>query len=412
MARVIVLGAGMVGTASALALQAQGHEVALIDRKAPGRETSYGNAGIIQGEAVEPYALPVSPAKLLSLAMGADNAVRLTPAGVLGQLGGLLGYLANSLPARHRKIAASYAQLVKAATADHDVLIEASGAGNLITKQGFRQGYMDAGAFAAMEPEITRLARDYGVNAELMDGDALATAEPALKKRFAGAVHWHDAWSCASPGDLVGAYAQLLVSRGGQLLTGDAMSLKQVGSGWQVMSDGGPVSAEKVVVALGPWAPQLMKRFGYRIPMVRKRGYHLHFSGTHRLNLPLMHTGASTVFSPMKDGLRVATGAELAPMSAPVNRSQLIKAEAAARALLDIGPAVEAAPWFGNRPCMPDMMPVMGEMPRHPGLWAHFGHGHQGFTLGPTTARLMADAMAGDSGPLVQALSPLRYTGK
>lgn len=74
----------------------------------------------------------------------------------------------------------------------------------------------------------------------------------------------------------------------------------------------------------------------------------------------------------------------------------LARAERCARELIELGHAVEASPWLGARPCTPDMLPVMGPAPRHPGLWFNFGHAHQGFTLGPVAGRLLAELIAGE----------------
>ncbi|MGI3165386.1 NAD(P)/FAD-dependent oxidoreductase [Pseudooceanicola sp. 200-1SW] len=404
MADVIVLGAGMVGTASALALQARGLDVVLADRRAPGRETSYGNAGIIQGEAMEPYALPTNPLALLRLGLGAENAVRWTPAGVLGQAGALLRYLAQSRPARHAAISAIYAQLIARAVPDHEPLVAAAGAGNLMRPRGFRQGWRSARAFDAARADAERQVRTWGIEIEVMDGAALARAEPGLRAPYAGAIDWRDCWACADPGALVAAYAALFERQGGSLARADAGTLTRAGAGWRVTGETGPIQAARVVLALGPWTPAALKPFGARVPMVAKRGYHLHFKGERTLNLPFMDTEVSAVMSPMRAGLRVATGAELVPMDAPVNRSQLARAEARAREMFELGDAVEPEPWFGTRPCLPGMLPVLGEVPGQPGLWAHFGHGHQGFTLGPVTAGILAGAMAGERSEMIAAL--------
>jgi D-amino-acid dehydrogenase len=98
----------------------------------------------------------------------------------------------------------------------------------------------------------------------------------------------------------------------------------------------------------------------------------------------------------MARGLRITTGAELTGRPAASTPVQLGRAEAAARELLALGEPVEPRPWIGTRPCMPDMLPVIGQAPGHPGLWLHFGHGHQGFTLGPATGRLLAEMMTGE----------------
>ncbi|MBV8123444.1 MAG: FAD-dependent oxidoreductase, partial [Paucibacter sp.] len=113
---------------------------------------------------------------------------------------------------------------------------------------------------------------------------------------------------------------------------------------------------------------------------------------------------------PQQRGLRLTTGAEVARMDAPSTPRQLAGCEAAARELLDLGQAVEAQPWLGNRPCTADMKPIIGAAPQHRGLWFNFGHGHQGFTLGPASARLLADLME-DRTPYTDAtaFSPARF---
>ncbi|SKA31981.1 NAD(P)/FAD-dependent oxidoreductase [Consotaella salsifontis] len=406
MSEAIVLGAGMVGVASALALQARGHQVVLVDRREPGRETSYGNAGIIQAEAMEPYAMPLGLGDLFAIAARRTNNVHWHLAALPGMARPLLAYLAHSFPARHRAASVIYSQLIRRATSDHAPLIEASGAGDLVSRDGFRQAYRSARRMDEAVKEAEHLRREYGVGVRVLTSDMLSAEEPALRKRLEGALHWTEAWSSSDPGGLVAAYADLFARRGGTLATGDAMSLARHGAAWRVMGDAGPIEAENVVVALGPWSPQLLARFGYPVPMLRKRGYHRHYRQTTPLRQPLMDTETGAVCSPMRIGLRIATGAELAAFDAAPTPRQLAFAERRVAELFDLGEPVEAEPWLGNRPCMPDMLPVVGRAPRDAGLWFHFGHGHQGFTLGPTTANLLAAQVDGERGePLAESLA-------
>jgi D-amino-acid dehydrogenase len=100
----------------------------------------------------------------------------------------------------------------------------------------------------------------------------------------------------------------------------------------------------------------------------------------------------------MARGLRLTTGAELTGRNAPATPVQLDRAERAARQLIDLGSSIDPDPWFGTRPFLADMLPVIGEaLPEHPGLWFNFGHGHQGFTLGPASGRLLAEMLAGST---------------
>src|SRR4051812_32761641 len=116
---VVVLGAGMVGTGTALALQARGYNVALLDRALPGSETSYGNAGVIQGEACEPYAMPRDVRTLCRIAMRQDNSVDWDMSGLLRSAPSLFSYWRHSAPPRHREIGRNYARLTGRATQDH-----------------------------------------------------------------------------------------------------------------------------------------------------------------------------------------------------------------------------------------------------------------------------------------------------
>lgn len=410
---VIVLGGGMVGIGTALALQARGRAVTLIDRRPPGSETSHGNAGIIQGEAVEPYAMPRGIGALTGILLKRGNDIDWDWPGVLRNAPALAGYWLASGKARHRAISAVYARLIRRATEDHAPLIDAAGADGLIRRDGLRSVHRDAAGFDAEAREAERLARDYGVASAVEDSDALAAALPGLRRRLRGAVVWQDSWSCRDPGGLVRAYAALFTERGGRVLTGDAGSLARAGAGWRVQSGDGPVEAPDVVVALGPWSPALLSGFGYRIRMIPKRGYHAHLApaeGRNALPLdtPLFDAAHSAVYSPMRAGLRVLTGADLSRHSDPGTARQLGRAVAGARELLDLGPDVPEGRWTGIRPCMPDMLPVIGRAPRHRGLWFNFGHGHQGFTLGPTSGRVLAARMAGNSDPELRRLDPSR----
>jgi len=97
------------------------------------------------------------------------------------------------------------------------------------------------------------------------------------------------------------------------------------------------------------------------------------------------------VLAPMVRGIRLTTGAEFARRDAPPTPVQIERTEPMARKLLPLGERLDDKPWMGARPCLPDMLPVIGPAPRHKGLWFDFGHQHHGFTLGPVSGRLIAD---------------------
>jgi D-amino-acid dehydrogenase len=389
----IILGAGIVGVSSALHLQKRGWSVVLIDRNAPGQETSYGNAGIIQSEAVRPYAMPRDLWNLARIAFGQTNDVRYRLISLPRQARSLLQYWWNSEPARHREISAVWARLISVASQEHEVFIQQSNADNMVRRTGYKTIYR---GFPELELAITAAEddrRQYGVDFTALDNDELIKAEPSLRGRLAGAIHWHQPWTVSDPGGLVSLYAQRFEKLGGTFMRGDASTLVATAVGWALRTCDGPIDAANVVIALGPWSPGLLKKFGYRIRLVRKRGYHMHYRGGAPLNVPVLDVSGGYVMAPMAKGLRVTTGAEITAEDAPPTPMQLERAETVARELIDLGMRVESEPWFGTRPCTTDMLPVIGRAPHHRGMWMNFGHGHQGFTLGPVTGRLLAELM-------------------
>jgi D-amino-acid dehydrogenase len=98
----------------------------------------------------------------------------------------------------------------------------------------------------------------------------------------------------------------------------------------------------------------------------------------------------------MNGKVRVSSGIEFASPDTAPTPVQIGLASDFARSILPLGEPVDAAPWMGLRPCMPDMLPVIGPAGKHQRLWFAFGHGHHGFTLGPVTGRLLAEMMTGE----------------
>ena len=407
---VVVLGAGIAGVSTALALQARGRSVLVVDRRSAGQETSFGNSGIIQSEAVEPYAMPRQARMLVSMALGRTNTLRYRLSSMHRHVGPLRRYWQHSADALYQRAVTAQASIILRAAAEHGALIERAGCGHLVRRDGYRVFHRTQAALDETVAAAARVHERFGVGYRVLSPAALGAAEPALREHGAGAVHWTDPWSVRDPGALVAAYADLFVRSGGRIVSGEAQSLIRRGAGWQVTTVDGPVEADTVVAALGPWTTAFMKGFGASFPMVRKRGYHAHYVAGQSLNLPMLDPVFGYVMAPMVRGTRITTGAELTGPESPPAPVQLRQAERAARELLELGDAVPNDLWIGTRPCMPDMRPVIGAASGQSGLWLNFGHGHQGFTLGPVTGRLLAEMMTGEE-PIVDPapFAPDRY---
>lgn len=398
----IILGAGIIGVSTALHLQARGHAVCLIDKKDPGEGTSYGNAGLIERSSVIPYSFPRGLANLIKYGLNNRTDVRYDLAYMPKLAPWLFQFWRHSSPAGLAKATADMLPLVEASVTEHDFLIEQAGCQNLVQDKGWLEAFCSEQVFDAFVKNLPSLDR-FGLNYKVLDSTGFAATEPSMRN-IAGAVHWLDPKTVSDPAGLVKAYAALFTQRGGVFLHGDAATLQQQSDGWSVRASE-QVTARNVVVALGPQSHLIYQQAGIKLPMAVKRGTHLHFSmeDDTTLNHSVVEVEGGYVMAPMRQGMRLTTGIEFAAPDAPANRILLDRAEKRARKVLpSLGKPVEAQPWLGLRPCMPDMRPVIGQVPNKPGLWMNFGHAHHGLTLGPASGRLLAELMTGEK-PFIPA---------
>jgi D-amino-acid dehydrogenase len=398
MARVdaIVLGAGIVGTSVALHLAKRGLAVALLDRRAPGEETSYGNAGIIEGNVVFPPAFPSDPLAVLRVALkrATEANYHLT---FLPQVAPwLLAFRAHSSPQRLLETSRAMRPMYAAALAEHEALLAEAGATRHLRKNGWLKLFRGDQSFAKLERELA-LAKEYGIPYRALDTEGARELEPSLTPVFRHAVHWEGVASVSNPLAVTQAYAARFAALGGVLMRGDARSLHRADGQWRIDTAEGPVDAGQAVVTLGPFAPDLLAPLGIKLPLGIKRGYHRHYKGAGNAALarPVLDADVGYCLAPMEQGVRLTTGAEFAARDAPPTPVQFDRLLPKAKGLFPLGEPVEATPWMGSRPCFPDSRPVIGRAPGQAGLWLAYGHAHWGLTLGPATGRLIAEMMTG-----------------
>jgi D-amino-acid dehydrogenase len=398
----------MVGVGVALHLQKRGRDVVMIDRRAAGEETSYGNAGLIQREAVIPYTFPRELGAILSYAMNnrRDAVYHLSALPRIAPW--LFKYWRNAAPERVERSIQALAPLMARCVDEHDALIAEAGtaAQSLVHHKGWLNCFRMEESLQAAIANARRLDQ-YGVDYAVLTGAQLRELEPHLSDAIVGAIHFRGSPTSSDSGLLTKAYADLFTRNGGRLCKGDARRLAAEPSGWSIATDTGVIQARDVVVALGPWSDDVFRPLGYDIPLAVKRGYHMHYGvrGNATLTHPVRDADGGFSLAPMSKGIRLTTGVEFADRDAPPSPVQLARDEPLARELFPLAEHRAPKPWMGRRPCLPDMVPVIGKGERHQGLWFAFGHAYHGFTLGPVTGRLLAEIMTGEA-PFTE---PSRY---
>jgi D-amino-acid dehydrogenase len=406
---VVVLGAGIVGVSSAYAARQRGLSVVLVDRREPGSETSYGNAGILSSGSIFPLNQPSLFGSLPKYLSNQHPALRWDVGWALQNPSWIARFLASGRASQTKPRALALHGLIKASLKLHRQWIVDAGAGNRIRETGWLKAWRSDNLAAAKADQAA--LTEYGIKSELLDRQGISALEPNILPVYSvGLLHTETA-SVDSPGNVVKAYARMLAGAGGGVRQSEIKSIAPDGDGWRVVLSDGEIRARHVVVALGPWAPDLLRPLGYSVPLATERGYHREFqpNPSRQLRRPIHDAENAFLMTPMEQGIRVTSGVELTARDAPSNYAQLEEVVPLARSVVEFGEPVGDV-WRGARPTLPDSLPIIGPAPRHQGLWLAFGNQHIGFTTGPATGAAVA-AMIADVAPSfdISAFSPKRY---
>lgn len=398
----VVIGTGMVGLASALALQARGKKVMLVGPDGARDSASFGNAGVISPGSILPMAGPGLWPKLPRYLSNRDPALRVRYCDAFFLLPWGMRFLRASNAAARERTVAQLATLVSQAVPGHQALAKDLGTTSWLRSNGWLRAFRSVESFQAAGAERSLLTR-HGVAFDELDADQIRELEPALAREFERGLFLTDALSIDQPGRLLERALAVFIERGGVWREVPAQALQQTAEGVRVMTSGGAVEeARHAVLAAGAWSARLARGLGYRIPMVGERGYHLHLSLPEgkALNRPVNDVGGAYVMAPEPGGVRVLSGVELARPQSPPNPAQIRLVLDAAGQTLGVPDDVVAAdarqtPWMGSRPSTPDGLPIIGAAPRHERIIFAFGHGHVGLSTGPATGQLVADLVTG-----------------
>ncbi|HEX4943869.1 MAG TPA: D-amino acid dehydrogenase [Usitatibacteraceae bacterium] len=404
--KVIVLGAGVIGTASAWYLAQAGHDVEVVERRAgPGLETSFANGGQVSVCHAEPWANPGAPLKILKWLMREDAPLlfrlRMDPA----QWSWGLAFLHECLAWRTRR---NIPQILAMAFHGRDMLQRLRAETGIEYEQstrGILHFYTDRAEYAAA-CEAAALMRRYGLDRTVKSVDEAIAIEPALAgaaARIVGATY--------TPSDESGdAYlftvnlAKLAEAKGVRFRTGCAIrGLRATGKGVTGVMVSGAAGEEAIVgdayvVALGAYSPLLTRPLGIDLPVYPAKGYSATMTVADPGKAPrvsLTDDEAKIVISRLGERLRIAGTAEISGWSTDLDP---VRCEALVKRTRSIFPDAcdweRPEYWAGLRPSTPSNVPLVGAT-RIPNLWLNTGHGTLGWTMACGSGAALAELMSG-----------------
>jgi D-amino-acid dehydrogenase len=393
--RIAVVGAGIVGVSCALHLRHDGHDVTLIDPRAPGTATSFGNAGGIVTGSVVPNSTPALLRDIPRMLFDRNSAVRLRWRYLPQLAPWLIRFLLAGRHARVGPIADALQPLVSRAYDAHRELIAWSDAEGIVRPVGWLKVYETESGFAGTAYDRD-LMQSRGVKLDVLEADEIRQLEPALARRYVKGLLQPDSAFVSSPHRLVQAYATQFQRLGGMIAQERVRGVQPIDGGVRLDCELGFRDFTAVVIAAGAWSKTLARQVGDRVSLDTERGYHLNLEAGEagELRRPVVFPERGFVLAPMQDGIRLTSGVELAGLDAPPDFSRIRRLLPAARdALPGLSDRVTRQ-WLGYRPSTPDSLPVIGRSPHARSVFYAFGHQHLGLTLGPVTGRLIAGLVA------------------
>ncbi|WP_167046094.1 FAD-binding oxidoreductase [Salinibacterium sp. ZJ454] len=407
MVRSIVVGAGMVGLATAWHLQEHGVEVTVIDRTGVAAGSSWGNAGWLTPGKTIPLADPslwtYGPRALID----PDAALHVPFRVDAGLWSFLARFASHGTRGAWDRTMAALTPIDRMALECFDELT--AGGVHAETREGpFVIGFTEEAHSKGFLREIDGVIR-HGQDVPIEHLENPRELAPQLSDAVKVAYRL-DGQRFIEPGPYVQALADAVTARGGKLQTGVAVSsVDSAGQPSVTLADGERMTADSVVIATGAWLPQLARRLGVTVRVQAGRGYSFTVDTDEPARHPVYLPFQRIACTPYQGRLRIAGTMEFRNADEPVQSRRIQAIVNQARTLLtgmDLDDRHDE--WVGSRPVTPDGLPLVGAT-RTPGVYVAGGHGMWGIVLGPATGKMLAERIVtGKTDPVIAPFNPLR----
>lgn len=399
---VVVIGAGIVGAATALELLKDGHTVSIIEPEQPGgrQAASYGNSGWLSPASIIPMSMPGLWKKVPGLIADPAGPLVIRWRHIFRLAPWLMRFVAaGATVPKVERTARILSSLLHDAPSRHEALAQETGRSDLIVRKGLIYAYPNKALFEA-EALAWRLRRDNGVVFRELSSDELHQLEPGLSKAYSFAVLVEQGAHCTDPGGYVASIVTTALQRGAKRIKAKAIGFDMsAGHLRGVKTDAGTIACDRAVIAAGIHSKTLAASAGDKVSLESERGYHVvipHDIATGAM--PVMPGDGKMGNNPTLAGLRIAGQVELASTSTTPDKARadilLRHAKRAYPALAKPFNESRIDWWMGHRPSTPDGLPVIGPASATSDIIYAFGHGHVGLATGPASGQIVADLIA------------------
>jgi D-amino-acid dehydrogenase len=393
---VVIIGAGIVGVATALWLQRDGHSVTIVDPREPGEGASYGNGGVLASCSIVPVTVPGLLAKAPRMLFDPNQPLFLKWSYLPRLAPWLLRYLSHANAKDVHRIASAMHPIVGDSLADHQALAAGTGAEKWIVPSDYLFLYNDRAHYEG-DAFGWSVRKAHGFEWDVLEGEAWRAYDPAFGPQINAAARLANHGRIADPGRYVKDLAAHVAANGGRMVRAAAEAVtSENGVARGVRAGGETIPCDAVVLAAGAWSKPLAASLGVKVPLESERGYHLElWEPSVMPRSPVMIASGKFVATPMDGRLRLAGIVEFGGLEAEPSRAPFALLERQIRAAMPGISWKEKTEWMGHRPAPSDSIPIIGETSKVKQAFLGFGHHHVGLTGGPKTGRLLAQLVGG-----------------
>jgi len=387
---IAVVGAGIIGVASALRLARQGLRVVVIDPQEPGHGASFGNAGHLATEQVFPIADLSILKRLPAMLMDPMGPLRLDWKYLPRALPWFARLLLNLRSAPFQRTVAGLRALNESSLDAWQRLLKDIQRPELLKMEGSLLVFERPDSRTALEALQRRLQQQQ-VPVDWWQAGAVRETAPQLSEQIQGGLFFPNTGHFIDPHRVVRELVEAAKASGVQFVKQQVQGGQLNEHGVSLMTGTGTLSARRVLIACGAHSAKLTAALtGKNVPLDTERGYHLMLPHEHnRLPFPVTSLERKFIMTPMSEGLRLAGTVEFAGLEAPPTMARAWQLHRLSKGLFSEELSVEAAtPWMGFRPSLPDSLPVIDRVCDGRVLLA-FGHQHLGLTQAAVTAEMV-----------------------
>ena len=401
--KIAVIGAGIIGLSTAYYLQKEDCLITLIDRQDPGTGTSRGHANMIANYGVpginQPQIWRQLPRYLFSkaspISIQWNKIGQLTP--------WLYQFLKNCNTSSMRKTAQYTSSLLQSSLPNYQELLKEIKGQDLLSHQGVLYVWIDS----QQQPSVAQvnIRSQSGIEQHKLTGEQIRELEPNLSTQIKGGWHFPKAHHTLNSDIILSKLYQSFIEYGGQFQKQEVTSIDVDNQIIEVNDQ----NYDQIVLCTGAFSKSLIKQIeGSFIPLETERGYHIEYIEKQKLlSRPTSLVESGMYLTPLHDRIRAVGTVELGGLHSRITQARINYIARDAQRLI---PSLQdfQNPWLGYRPTLPDCLPVLGRSPKFENIFYAFGHNHLGWTLGPTTGKLMSNLMI-KSIPVDEAFNISRF---